>query len=232
MRVEHCLSRSTALPTKRPLEKRPSPQTTPSQLKELRQLKIVVMHPDDADGRLLTQQLQRIGCQVHTVWPPTQHLPDMTDVVFIAVQPDLLQLRLAWTHSDNVPAIIAIVSYENPTIVSAVLNLKAQAVLPAPIRSFGLLSTLVLARKAHKECQQQQQRIAKLQNKLLGQRRVAEAKAIIMNTQQISESEAYDLLREQAMNKRSSIEEISEAIVHASELLSMTKKTSSKNQQR
>ena len=36
---------------------------TPQQLKELRILNVAVIHPDDADGRQITQQLQRIGCR-------------------------------------------------------------------------------------------------------------------------------------------------------------------------
>lgn len=218
-------SHSTASSTGRRLQgKRPVLHATSPQLTELRELKVIVMHPDDGDGRLLTQQLQRIGCQVQTIWPPVQGLPDGADVVFLAVRPDNLHVRLGWVLGDRAPTIIAIVNYENPTVVSAVLELNVQAVLPLPIRSFGLLSTLVVARKTHKELRQQQQRIGKLQTKLLGHRRVAQAKAILMHLHQVSENEAYDLLREQAMNKRSSIEETSDAIVQANELLSMGKR--------
>ncbi|MDR0260072.1 MAG: ANTAR domain-containing protein, partial [Comamonas sp.] len=110
---------------------------------------------------------------------------------------------------------------ENPTIVSAVLELKVQAVLPSPIRSFGLLSTLVVARQIHKECRQMQQHVHKLQNKLLGQRRVTDAKAILIATHQVSEDRAYEMLREQAMKKRVSVEDIAQAIIGASELLGM-----------
>lgn len=201
-------------------ERHPLLRATSPQLKDLRQLKIAVIHPDDADGRLLTQQLQRIGCQVRTIWPPMQQLPEGIDVVFLAVQPDYLHLRLPWAHGDDAPAIVAVVTYENPTMVSAVLDLKVQAVLSSPMRSFGLLSTLVVARKLHKEGRQQQQRIAKLQSKLLGQRRVADAKAILVRTHQVSEDQAYDLIREQAMRKRSTIEDIADAIINADEILS------------
>ncbi len=51
-------------------------RATPSLLKDLRTLRIAVYHPDDADGRQLTQQLQRIGCQVQTFWPPAPTLPE------------------------------------------------------------------------------------------------------------------------------------------------------------
>jgi len=202
---------------------RPQLRATSPHLKELRQLKITLMHPDDADGNLLAQQLQRIGCQVQTLWPPVQHLPAETDIVLLAVRPDCLHLHLNWAHGEQTPTLVAVVNYENPTIVSAVLELKAQAILPSPIRSFGLLSTLVVARKIHKENRQMQQHIHKLQNKLLGQRRVADAKAILMASHQISEDRAYEMLREQAMKKRASVEEIALVIVSANEILNLGK---------
>lgn len=197
------------------------PRATSQHLKELRQLKIILMHPEDADGLLLAQQLQRIGCQVRSVWPPVQQLPDDPDIVLLAVRPDFLHLLMAWASGEQAPALVAVVNYENPTIVSAVLELKAQAILPSPIRSFGLLSTLVVARQMHKENRQMQQHVHKLQNKLLGQRRVTDAKAILIATHQVSEDRAYEMLREQAMKKRVSVEDIAQAIIGASELLGM-----------
>ena len=48
-------------------------RATPPQLKELRTLRVAVLHPDDADGRQLTQQLQRIGCQVQAFLAACAH---------------------------------------------------------------------------------------------------------------------------------------------------------------
>lgn len=201
--------------------KRHTLRVTPTQLKELRLLKIAVIHPDDADGRQLTQQLQRIGCQVQAFWPPMQHLPEGIDVAFMAVQPDLINLRFEWTQSDDAPAVIAVVSYENPTIVEAVLEIRAKAVLPSPVRSFGLLSALVVAREAHKESRSLTRRLRKTEAKLLGVRQLAEAKAILMKTHDVTEGQAHDLIREQAMSKRSTMEDIAAAIVNANEILSL-----------
>nr|WP_235510000.1 ANTAR domain-containing protein [Variovorax sp. Root473] len=196
-------------------------RVTPPQLKELRLLKIAVIHPDDADGRQLTQQLQRIGCQVQAFWPPVQHLPEGIDVAFMAVQPDLINLRFEWTQSEDAPAVIAVVTYENPTIVEAVLEIRAKAVLPSPVRSFGLLSALVVAREAHKESRSLARRLRKTEAKLLGVRQLAEAKAILMKTHDVSEGQAHDLIREQAMSKRTTMEDIAAAIVNANEILSL-----------
>ncbi len=196
-------------------------RVTPPQLKELRALKIAVIHPDDADGMQLTQQLQRIGCQVQAFWPPVQVLPAGIDIAFMAVRPDIIGLHFEWTQREDAPTVIAVVTYENPTIVDAVLALGAQAVLPSPVRSFGLLTALVLARETHKENRSLTRRLRKVEAKLLGARHLADAKAVLMKTHDISETQAYDLIREQAMSKRTTTEEIAAAIVHASEVLSL-----------
>lgn len=196
-------------------------RATPPQLKELRLLRVAVLHPDDTDGQQLTQQLQRIGCQVQAFWPPVPTLPEGIDVVFLAVQPEISQLEFDWTKAENPPTCIAVVNYENPTIVDTVLRLGAKAVLPSPVRSFGLLSALVIARTVNGEIQGQARRIRKLETKLNGARCIAEAKSILMRTRNVSELQAYDLIRDQAMSKRVTTEDIAAAIVNANEILSI-----------
>lgn len=196
-------------------------RATPQQLKELRTLSVAVIHPDDSDGRQLTQQLQRIGCKVQAFWPPVQSIGKDVDVVFIAVHPEILHLNMDWAHAEDAPTVIAVVNYENPTIVEVVLGLEAKAVLPSPVRSFGLLSALVLARESHKVNRALARRLKKVEAKLLGVRHIADAKAILMKRHHVSETEAYDLIRDQAMAKRTTTEEVAMAIVDAHELLSL-----------
>ena len=120
-------------------------------LGDLRSLRVAVLHPDDSDGLHLIQQLQRIGCQTQAFWPPPPMLPDTIDVVFVAVRPDIVHRDMTWRTPEMRAALIAIVTYENPTIVQTVLELGAHAVMPAPVRSFGVLSTLVIARGVQHE---------------------------------------------------------------------------------
>lgn len=196
-------------------------RTTPPLLKDLRTLRIAVFHPDDADGRQLTQQLQRIGCQVQAFWPPLPALPAGIDVVFLAVRPESMDAEFEWLRGEDVPTVIAVVTYENPTIVEAVLHIGVQAVLPSPIRSFGLLSALVVARCVHQDMKGQTRRLRKLEAKVLGVRQIAEAKSILVRTRQITEDAAYDLIRDQAMSKRVTTEEVAAAIVSANEIMSI-----------
>lgn len=205
--------------------RRGPPVTTgrPPLLGDLRTLRVAVLHPDDTDGLHLIQQLQRIGCQAQAFWPPPPALPEGTDVVFVAVRPDLVHRDMGWRTADTRSAVIAIVTYENPTIVQTVLELGVHAVMPSPVRSFGVLSTLVVARRVQRELSDQLKQIRKLESKLLGQRRLAEAKAVLMQTRGISEDAAYELIRAQAMAKRMSMDEIATAIINANEILNLGK---------
>jgi len=191
----------------------------PAYLRDLRSLRVAVFHPDDADGQSLVQQLARIGCRTQVHWPPPPQPAEGTDVVFLAVRPDLVHQDYPWAQGEQAPTVIAVVNYENPTIVEAVLRLGARAVLPAPVRSFGLLSILVLARQINGETRHLQRTLRKLETRLEGQRQIAKAAAILMRSKGISETQAYELIRKQAMARRVSTVDIATSLIHASELL-------------
>lgn len=198
-------------------------QETPRLLRDLRTLRVAVFHPQDTDGEQLTQQLQRIGCQVQAFWPPLQEPPEDTDVVFFAVRPDVVKLDFPWFRGDRAPAVIAVVNYENPVIVDAILRLGVKGVIASPVRSFGLLSALVVAQHVNDELHAKNKQINRLESKLFGIRKVSEAKSILMETRRITDKEAYQVIREQAMTRRVSTEEIANAIINANSILSFKK---------
>ena len=192
----------------------------PQMLKDLRALRVCVFHPRDTDGEGLTKQLERIGCQVQAFWPPLKVLPTGCDLVFMALLPDLLDSDFAWCEVEDGPTVIAVIAYENPTIIEAVLRIGAKATIASPVRSFGLLSALVLARDLGGTIKKQKKRIVQLETKLTGARQISEAQDILCNQRGINKEEAYHAIREQAMNKRVTAEEIASAIINANEILS------------
>ncbi|CAN5817317.1 ANTAR domain-containing protein [soil metagenome] len=195
-------------------------QSTPDLLRNLRNTRVMVFHPKDSDGEMLAQQLQRIGCHVITMWPPLPELPDTVDVVFCAVRPDHQAVKCVWMGAEPSLPVIAIINYENPTVVDAALRMGAHAVLVSPVRSAGILSSLAMAKHAHGELRELRRRAVRLEQKLLSANQISEAKAILVRTRNVSDSEAYRVIREQAMSKRVPTEEIARAIIHADGILS------------
>ncbi|MCH8476306.1 MAG: ANTAR domain-containing protein, partial [Opitutales bacterium] len=163
----------------------------------------------------------RIGCRTELIWPPQRALPPNVDIVFDGLLFDRRkELSRMLRRSDKPgPAIIGVVDYENPAMLEFVLDIGVVAVTSKPVRSFGMLTNLVVAYTGVLRQMEAQERIARLEKKLAGKKIIAKAKAILIEMHGLSEENAYKLIREQAMSKRTSIEDMAQAIINANELL-------------
>jgi AmiR/NasT family two-component response regulator len=190
-------------------------------LRDLRGLRIEVVHPPDADGVALVEHLGRIGCITTTVWPLPEQLDPASDLIVLAIEHDSREpLRRLFRNQDRrPPTVIGIVGYENPSILQLVLEIRAHAVIERPIRPFGLLTQIALARSLWLEQQEVAIRIQKLERKLGGIHKIQRARLILMERQGLSEEEAYQTIRRQAMSKRMGMEQMAAAIINAHDLL-------------
>lgn len=189
-------------------------------LKDLRGLRVHVIHPPDEERGSLVEHLRRIGCMVEITWPVPADWP-AADIVLLAIEQDTRPeiARLLKSDPDARPTLIAIVGYENPSTLQLVLESGAVAVVERPIRPFGLLTNLTIARSLWLEREEARRRVAKLERKLSGIQKIQKAKTILMESQGLSEEEAYQSIRRQAMAKRVPMEDMALAIINASELL-------------
>ena len=118
-------------------------------LRDLRGLRVDVMHPPDVERARLIEHLSRIGCVPFAVWPFPADLAPEADLVVVAIEHDSRDvLRHIFRDSNRLRAtVIGIVGYENPSTLQLVLEIGAQAVIERPIRPFGLLTQLVICAK-------------------------------------------------------------------------------------
>jgi AmiR/NasT family two-component response regulator len=190
-------------------------------LRDLRGLRVQVVHPPDNERIGLVEHLRRIGCMVETQWPVPEGWTGGFDVVLLAIEHDVrIDIQRLLKSSDGPrPTLIAIVGYEDPSTLQLVLDAGAVAVIERPIRPFGLLTNLTIARSLWLERKENDKRIRKLERKLAGIQRIQKAKAVLMDGQGLSEAEAYESIRRQAMAKRISMDDMATAIIHANELL-------------
>ncbi|MDR5835786.1 ANTAR domain-containing protein [Caballeronia sp. LZ034LL] len=191
-----------------------------------RHARVLVFHPDDNDGQTLANHLRRMGFQVERCWPPLDSLPERVDLVFRALLPEERAPCGEWSGPDA-PPVICVVAYENPTFIDQAIKLGADGIVTTPVRASGLLSTVVMALYHSKRARQHAQRIAKLEQKLLDSRHLQEAKNILMIMHRVSEREAYDMLRAQAMEKRVTIDDICHSVIQAGEVLQIARGMSS-----
>lgn len=190
-------------------------------IKDLRGLKIQVIHPPDPDGVSLVEHLRRIGCMAEAQWPIPDTFAPGIDVAMLAIDHEGRDRigKLLRGAGANGPTILAIVSYEDPSTLQMVLESEALAVIERPIRPFGVLSSLAIARSLHLEREQGRRRVRKLERKLAGIQTMQRAKEVLMSSRALSEEEAYKLIREQAMAKRVPMEEMAKAILQANDVL-------------
>jgi AmiR/NasT family two-component response regulator len=196
-------------------------------LRDLRGLRVLVIHAPDAEGVDLVGHLRRIGCQVDAAWPIPESA-DGADVVVLAVDHESrLPIQRLLRGIDGVrPTIIAVVGYEDPSILQIVLDTGAHAVIERPVRPFGLLTQLTVARSLWQERQAAARHIQKVERKLAGLQNIQRAKSILMSAQGLSEEEAHQTIRRKAMSKRVPIEEMALAIINANEILNSGAKPS------
>lgn len=193
-----------------------------------RGMRVVVLHPNDEDGKTLTDHLRRMGLPVRAFWPIPDAAPADADLLFLALQPDQREPDVPWLAENTLP-LITVITYENPTFIDQALRLGAKATISTPIRVSGLLSAIIFALYLGKQTRQLTDRVERLEKKLQGVRQVSEAKAILMHRHGIGEERAYEILRQQAMDKRISIEDLARSLIQANDIFSLTTPVAAKD---
>lgn len=194
-------------------------------LQELRNLNVLIVHPNDREGTELCKQIERIGCNVTMEWPFPKYITSLTDVIFVTTLPDrpLLEKPLLLENGTERPTVIAIVEYENPTVLQMAYEVGVHAIISTPIKPFGLLANLVVARMHWHNERELNSNIAKLEYKISNLHCVEKAIAILERTNEIDHEKAYEYIRRQAMNRRISTEDIAQEIIRADKMLDINR---------
>ena len=187
-------------------------------LDDLRAARILVAHPHDEEGEELVKQLRRIGCDVRAAWPIPRELPADIDTVFLLAD-QVGTEDPQWRLDTDEPTLVAILDYESPTSLKALVDWNPQGVITKPMRSAGVLSTLVLARYLRGYQGRLAAKARKLEETLKARREIERATKILMALKQVSDHEAYQLLRDQATARRITLAEVAASIIAASETM-------------
>lgn len=194
-------------------------------LQELRNLNVLIVHPDDRQRDELGKHIERIGCSIAMEWPFPKFVTAQTDLVFVAMMQDhpLFEKPLLLNKGDTRPTIIAIVDYENPTVLQTACDIGVHAIISTPFKPFGLLANLVVARMHWHQEVAQLNRIKKLENKVRNIHCVEQAISILGRNNEIDRQKAYEFIRKQAMDRRISTEDFAQEIVQADKTLDVTR---------
>ncbi|MBR2689141.1 MAG: ANTAR domain-containing protein [Aquamicrobium sp.] len=187
-------------------------------LDDLRQARVLVLHPRDEDGSALVDHLKRLGCDVKAMWPPPATLSADLDAIFLQVGDTAIDPLVSLLEGTKA-AVIAIVTYESPTSLKAIVDLNAHGVLTKPLRQLGVLTQFALARYRVGYESRLANKVRKLEDTLKGRRAIEKAVKILTELNGIEEDAAYKLIRDQATSKRVAIVTVAESIISASEAM-------------
>ena len=91
-------------------------------LKDIRQLRVLLLHPQDQDGDELCAQLQRIGCRYERCWPSPDALPPATDLVLLAVRPENLAAGCPWLGLATLATWLVIAAFFRYSSLAAIVS--------------------------------------------------------------------------------------------------------------
>jgi AmiR/NasT family two-component response regulator len=166
----------------------------------------------------LIRTLQKQRLEVRHVWPPPAQLPMDAQVVFSVLLPDL-PMRLSGLPGAPETALVVLLPAAGRLDLRVLRNCTPHAVLHLPANETAIEVALAMAHDLFGYEKRLIARINKLDENLRTIRTVERAKTILIAARGMSEDDAYQFLRKQAMAKRVSIGRLSAALVDSEDLL-------------
>jgi AmiR/NasT family two-component response regulator len=189
---------------------------------DFRQLTISFVHPRDRDGELLIRQFQRWGGTVEHAWPSPPRLERSADIVVALISRDTQELCRSLAEPP-LSVLVGVLDGGDGGSLRLLVEASPHAVLAKPFNPTIVLTSLIVARQNHLYQKRLRSKVAKLEDTLRSARKIERAKAVLMQTRHLDESEAYAYLREQAMKKRMPIGAIAGVVVESDEVLPSAK---------
>jgi AmiR/NasT family two-component response regulator len=180
-------------------------------LPNFRGCRALVLHRSDSNSATLIRQLESLGLEVEVQWPADAVRADGFDVAFFDA--DLGYDGLFSWPSDRPPIpLVAMMGSEAPGRIEWTLSQAPSAYLIKPIGSTGVFSALAIAFHSFQTQAQLNETVADLTRRVKARPALFKALLIVMERFGIGDAEAYQLLRSESMNRRISIEDLSQMI--------------------
>ena len=167
---------------------------------------------DEREISIVRRQLNRLGMTI-TEYDPAEPRPEEpVDVIVLDADSIPIKSDVAALWKVAAP-IIALIGTETPSRLKWLLDLRPASFLIKPLRSAGLYTALVVAFDCAQRRMEEAARIEKLEDRVRFRRVVFAAVLQVMRAHDLSESEAFALIRQTAMRHRTTIEQLSAEIV-------------------
>lgn len=175
-------------------------------------LSVAVVCDPDPERDLVAREVQRTRASVTRIWPMPQRLPEDYDILICDYSDGLIN-ALPWSPGEAASALVVILPAKEHYDVRSLCDCSPDTVLHRPLTAKSIATALALARNQHLYFKRLQMRIARLDETLRAARDIERAKHILMKMRDMDESEAYEWMRRNAMDRRQTVAAIATAIV-------------------
>ncbi|MGV7218991.1 ANTAR domain-containing response regulator [Bradyrhizobium sp. UFLA05-112] len=179
---------------------------------------------DEREIPIVRRQLSRLGMTISEHDPAEPPPIQPFDVILLDADSIPIKSDHATLWKGSVP-IIALIGTETPSRLKWLLDLRPASFLVKPLRSAGLYTALVIAFDSAQRRLEQVAHIEKLEDRIRSRRVVFAAVLQVMRGHDMSETEAFALIRQTAMRHRTTIEVLSAEILAAGGMPNRTTRT-------
>jgi AmiR/NasT family two-component response regulator len=179
---------------------------------------------DEREISIVRRQLNRLGMTI-SEHDPAEAPPDETvDVIVMDADTIPIKSDLATVWNGRAP-IIALIGTETPSRLKWLLDLQPASFLIKPLRSAGLYTALVVAFDSAQRRIDEAAYIERLEDRIRSRRVVFAAVLQVMRGHDLSEADAFTLIRQTAMRHRTTIEQLSAEIIAVGGMPNRTTRT-------
>jgi len=180
---------------------------------------------DEREIAMLRRQFDRLGMTAAGHDPAASPPPgEPVDVIVLDADsiPIKSDSRALWRLD---APIVALIGTETPSRLKWLLDLKPASFLMKPLRSAGLYTALVVAFDCAQRRLDEAAHLERLEDRIRSRRVVFAAVLQMMRGHDLSEADAFTLIRQTAMRHRTTIEQLSAEIVTAGGMPHRTSRT-------
>jgi len=189
----------------------------------MQSLRIIIADNESIIRMDLKEMLEEAG---HTIVAEASNGAKAVDLVRVH-KPDLVIMDIQMPEMDGITAakiisvekispVLLLTAYSQKDIVEKAKDSGVLAYLVKPVKEANLFPAMEIAVARFQEFAELERELDNMKNSLESRKILDRAKGILMDTYNLSESEAYRRIQQYSMSKSTSIKDVAEAIVGAS----------------
>lgn len=171
----------------------------------------LVIKPDD-DGMELARMLAYTKASVERRWPCPEKVGVDCDILVCNFVPGI-EKHYPWLPGEATAAVVLVLPASGSFDVDHIHAALPDALLTRPFRPNTVLAVLSTAWDSFSYQRRLNTRIAQLDDSVRSLRDVERAKTILMQERKISETNAFRVLREEAMERRMQLSKLAKTII-------------------